>query len=221
MPPAPLLLLGLALSVPSSDGGASLLECARRAHAGGDAETVRRCLRGWATLRRQRKLPEGLKREAADATSWAAKRGMLRIYGSRLDGRVRIGVDDPAGIVDRLDVFVDGSGGRYRLLRAEQESAGRNEYVIPPAAHDQPIVVEAVLIDLVPEPVVLRRTTLVPHVDPVPDAPDPERAKARVGWKDEPAPAPVEESPILSWWWIAAGVVAAGFVGAAVWQETR
>lgn len=222
MPPASFLLLGLALSPPSSDGEAALLQCAQRAHVAGERDLVRRCLRGWATLRRHGGLPEGLEQEGAEAASWAAEQGMLRIYGSLLEGRVRIGVDDPARIVDRLDVWVQTeSGERHRLVRAQQESAGRNEYVLPKTVRDRDIVVEAIVTDLVPEPALLRRITLSRVEQAAPTPPDPEQAKARVGWKDEPTPPPVKETPVLSWWWIAAGVVAAGFVGAAVWQETR
>src|SRR5690606_7819515 len=122
----PAFLLGLALGAPPVEAETQLIEAARRAAARGDAPNVRRCLRGWASLRRQRDLPPGLEREAAEALSWAEDAGTLRIYGSRSGPRAKIGVEDPAGIVGRVDAWgqpVDGE--RYRLIRAESEAAGR------------------------------------------------------------------------------------------------
>src|SRR5687767_13175483 len=116
---SPALLLGLALSAPPAEAEARLVEIALRAKKAGDADRVQHALRGWASLRHHHAFPPDLETEAADATSWATSSGYLRIYGSRLPGRVRVGVDDPASLVGRLDVYIQRSPTeRARLTRA-------------------------------------------------------------------------------------------------------
>ena len=219
---SPALLLGLALSAPPAEAEARLVEVALRAKKKGDVARVQQALRGWATLRHHHAFPPGLETEGADATSWAASSGYLRIYGSRLPGRVRVGVDDPALLVGRLDVFIQRSPTeRARLTRAETEAAGRNEYVVPAAADDLEIVVEAVMLDFGPE-LILRRSILMPaSTAVVPEKPDPKRAAEKAGFKEPPVIPQVEPEPVFSWWWIAVGVAAAGLAGVAIYQEAK
>jgi hypothetical protein len=221
---SPALLLGLALSAPPAEAEARLVEVALRAKRAGDAALVRRALRGWASLKHHPALPAGIEAEAADATSWAMSSGYLRIYGSRLPGRVRVGVDDPALIVGRLDVFIQDPSGqseRARLTRAESEAAGRNEYLVPESASEREIVVEAVMTDFGDE-LVLRRSILAPASGTTaPERPDPKRAAEKLGFEEEIAPPPAEETPVFAWWWIAIGVAAAGLAGAAIYQEAK
>jgi hypothetical protein len=208
-----LLFLGLAPSAP--DAGAALIEAARSARAAGDFGRVDRALRGWATLGRDRPLPAGLEGEAAAAIAWASKAGLLRLYGSRLPGRARVGLDDPASLVARLDAFGIGrDGSRYRLTRAEGEVVGRYEFVVPPSASEHEIILEAVMIERGAE-IVVKRAVLLPDEIEAPKPPAPKIAPV------EPPPPSVEEDGAFAWWWIALGAVAAGLAGAAIWQETR
>jgi hypothetical protein len=219
---SPALLLGLALSAPPAEAEARLVELALRAKKAGDAARAQHALRGWASLRRHPSLPAGLETEAADASSWAQGTGYLRIYGSRLPGRVRVGVDDPALIVGRIDVFLQKpTGERARLTRAETEAAGRNEYLVPESAGELEIVVEALMTDFGPE-LVLRRSILAPASSAsVPAKPDPKKAAAQAGFEEVVVPPPPDETPIFAWWWIAIGVAAAGLAGVAIYQEAK
>jgi hypothetical protein len=219
---SPALLLGLALSAPPAEAEARLVEVALRAKRAGDAAAVRRALRGWASLRHHPSLAAGLEAEAADAASWAADAGYLRIYGSRLTDRVRNGVDDPALIVGRLDVFLQRpTGERARLTRAGSEALGRNEYLVPASARELEIVIEAVMTDFGPE-VILRRSILLPASGAaVPEQPDPKRAAEKAGVVQEVIAPPRQETPIFSWWWIAIGVAAAGLAGFAIYEDVK
>jgi hypothetical protein len=218
----PALWIGLALSAPPAEAEARFVEIALHAKKLGDAAATQKALRGWASLRRHQSLPVGVETEAADATSWAADAGQLRIYGSRLPGRVRVGVDDPALIVDRLDVFLaPPNRERSRLTRADTEAAGRNEYLVPETAVDMEIVVEAVHA-FGKDEVVLRRAILVPSgANVVPEQPDPKKMAVRAGFKEEKVVPPPEPEPAFAWWWIAIGAVAAGLAGVAIYQEAK
>ncbi len=210
----PALWIGLALSAPPAEAESRLVEVAVRAKRAGDAALTRKALRGWATLRRHPQLPAGLEPEAADATAWAAGAGQLRIYGSRLPDRVRVGVDDPAALVGRLDVSIAAAGGWARLTRARVEAAGRNEYTLP--VGDREILIEAVMTDYGPE-VVLRRSILAPPSRALPPPkPAPKTAAA------PPALVPgAPTAPAAPWWWIALGVACAGLAGVAIYQEAK
>ena len=220
---AGILWLGLTVGAPTPEAESALIKLAQAAAQAGAEDQLRKILRGWATLRRQRSLPPGMEAAAAEASAWAETAGLLRVYGSRLPGLVRIGVDDPAEIVGRLDVWViDKDGRRSRLVRSETGAPGRNEYRIPKGGADRQVVVEAVMTELSPEDIVVWRTVLPGNSAPVPGSPDPKQAASRLGFKEpSPGPAVRPPEPAVRWWWVAVSVVAAGFVGAAIWQETR
>lgn len=210
------LLAGLGLARGSGeDPSAALWAAAKVAQARGDAAAVTRLARAWATSQPDGAAPEGLEAAAEEARAFAATQGRLRVYASRVSPtRLRVGLDDPAAVVDHVDVFGESAeGARARLTREESESAGRQEYRVPPGV--RLAVVEAVML-VGSEPVVLASvSTSMAEAAPLPAAPAPKAPP--VVAQEEAAP---EASPV-PWWWVAVGVVAAGLAGAAIWQETR
>lgn len=140
------------------------------------------------------------------------------MYASRVSsGRIRIGVEDPAQIVERLEVFTRHRGERALLTRAGSEAAGRNEYLQGPGPA-RTIWVEA-LMRVGADVVIVRTIELLADQAALPGAPvlqDIEKSTA-----PSPKLADSDSNPAVPWWWIVAVGVAAGAVGASVWQESR
>lgn len=197
-----------------------LLEAARAADAQGDSAKRDRCLLGWASLQPRAQPPKGLEAPAARALAEIQARGGLDVYTSRLTDRVRIGVHDPAQLVDRVDAYAEVDGRRVRLARREGEAQDRRDYHLP--APDHPLIIELYSTQFGAE-LLLRQAIIAAAAPPLPGPPDPTRAAQRIEPQAtlEPNPTPAAPDEPLSWWWIAGGVVAAGLAGAAIWQETR
>jgi hypothetical protein len=198
-----------------------VLLAAARAACPADAAKCRDALRTWATLAARTALPAGLETEAADAVAFAKDAGALRLFASRVGDRVRVGVSDPVGAVDRIDVWIGTRDGFVRLGRLEDGAQGRHEYTL---AADDP---RELLIDAVStrwgEDLRLARTVLSPADAAVPSAPDPEKLTKNVNANTIPVVAEkprIVEEP-LPWWIIAGGIVAVALVGAGVVQELR
>lgn len=195
----------------------ALLRCARQAQAKQDQTSVRFCLRGWASLQPSGPLPEGLEREAQEAKDWTRTAGTFAVFGSRLPGRVKVGVKDPAKITGRVEVYAKLEGQRVRLRQLLGGGPGRLEYQLPEKDLQAEIIIEA----WTAQDALIRRSVLAGSGAPaVPKAPDVKAIEAKLKPK-EAAVLKQREEPAVAWWWIAAGAVAAGLVGAAVWQETR
>lgn len=197
------------------DVEAALLKAAIEAQ---DPEDRTRALRARATLRlRGAPVPAELAAAATAAEGWAVSQPPLRIFASRVgEGRVRVGVEDPARAVDRLEVLTIGPEGAARLTRAESEAAGRNEYLVPPGSGAR-LEVRAVM-RIGARTIVLRRLELEASAPGLPQAP-----KARAAPRaltSAPSTKPPEAHPVR-WWWVVAAGIAVTLVGAAVWQETR
>lgn len=204
---------------------AFLLETAEDALARDDTTIARRALSTWASLSTRDALPASarLGTLAADAIARAKADGVLRVYGSRTESRVRVGLADPANVVDRVDVWLElEDGGVVRLSRLEDGADDRYEYLVDPR-DTRRIFVDAISTRF-GAPLRLVRATLAPSEGAgVPSAPDPERLHENVMRNAPPAAPParvLSDSPI-PWWVIVGGVVAAGLAGAAVYQESR
>lgn len=220
-------LLAVAVAVPDAPkaegerADEALIRAARAACPAGETDRCRAALRAWATLASRTALPAGLEREAADAVAFAKNAGELRLFASRVGDRIRVGVSDPAGAVDRIDVWIGTQKGFVRLGMLEGGAQGRYEYTL--AANDpRECLIDAVSTKFGGD-VRLARTVLRPSEVVVPTAPNPEKLTENVrkgALVTEPPKPRVVEDP-LPWWVIAGGVVAAALVGAGVVQELR
>jgi hypothetical protein len=193
-----------------------LLARAHEAAAKGDRGALTELLRGWATLGPRGGLPVGLEKEAAEALAWADGVGRFRLFASRLEDRVRVGVYDPAALAARIDAFAVVNGETLRITRAADEVSDRLEFRID--AVDAPVIVEAVMTRFGTD-VVLARAELAPNQQAaLPPAPDKNAFQRRKHKTEDVSVEPDQPTP---WWLIAAGAAAALLAGAAVWQETR
>ncbi len=216
----PIIVAILLTGAPAPSASGPLLQALDRPQTPPGAAESTRILRTWATLGAHGVVPQAHREGAQQAKAWAETVGPLRVFASRVSPtRVRVGVDDPAHGVDRLDVYAVGSAGQLaQMTRAESEAAGRNEYVMPPGPA-RAVRVQAVML-VAGQRIVLKTVDLEAASAGLPSAP-----------KAAPAPptpavlapvAPTEaHSADIPWWWIAAASVAAVLVGTAVWQETR
>lgn len=203
-----------------ADPVAVLLREAEVAAAQGDEARRDRCLLGWASLQPRSRPPTGpLEAAAARALAQIQGQGGLDVYTSRLADRLRLGVHDPAGLVDRVDAYAEVEGRRVRLTRVEGGALDRRDYRLPEARH--PLVIELWSTQFGPE-LLLRQTFIAAGAPTLPGPPDPKRSAQVIAPQPERVqPAAEEPSPLLSWWWVAGGILAAGLAGAAIWQETR
>lgn len=207
------------LAVPA-DPATVLLREAEAAAARGDEARRDRCLLGWASLQPGARPPQGtLEAPAARALAQIQSQGGLDVYTSRLADRLRLGVHDPAGLVDRVDAYAEVEGRRVRLSRLEGGVLDRRDYRLPEPRH--PLLIELWSTQFGAE-LLLRQTVIAAGAPMLPGPPDPKRAARVIDPDPEVVPevAP-EPTPLLSWWWVAGGVLAAGLAGAAIWQETR
>lgn len=213
-----LTVLALGLLAVAADPGAALLEGAA---ASKNPAELERLLCGWASLGGS---PEALSRlsvEAQRALSWGLEAGRFRLFASRQAGRLKLGLHDPAAMVTRLDVLAVVGEQSVALPRAESDEPGRLDYTIDPALPETTVIAVRAYARAPGGDILVRELRLEPHeVAPLPAAPDP-NAKAPVGRRRLDFAPPADASPVIPWWWIAVGAVAAGFVGAAIWQETR
>lgn len=194
-----------------------LLARAAEAAGKGDRGALTDALRGWATLGpKGGALPAGLEKEAAEALAWADRAGRFRLFASRLEDRVRVGLHDPASLSGRIDAYAVVNGETLRIARAADEAFDRLEFRID--AIEAPVIVEAVMTRFGTE-VILARAELAPPSSAQPPR-TPDRA-AFQGRARKPAEAAAAAEDVTPWWLIAAGVGAALLAGAAVWQETR
>jgi len=216
----PIIVAILLTGAPASSAPGPLLQALDRPQTPlGTAETTR-ILRTWATLGASGVVPQAHREGAEQAKAWAETVGPLRVFASRVSPtRVRVGVDDPAHGVDRLDVYAIGSGGQLaQMTRAESEAAGRNEYVMPPGPA-RAVRVQAVML-VGGQRIVLKTVDLEAASADLPSAPKAAPAPPTPAVAAPVAPTATHSADI-PWWWIAAASVAAVLVGTAVWQETR
>ncbi len=192
-----------------------LLSRAAAAKTAGDQETMTAALRGWASLGPRGALPPALEREAATALLWAEGEGRFRLFASRLEDRVRVGVQDPAELVDHIEAFALIDGETIRIARTENEASGRLEFRI--AQPGATVRVTAVMKRFGGEVIIARAELAPSEKAALPKVPDKSAFKRET--------AAIETAPVkddaLPWWWIAAGAAAACLAGAAIWQETR
>jgi hypothetical protein len=205
-------------------GPSALLEVARRAKAAGDVGMVDEAMRGWATIADTPQAPEDLAAEAARALAFSRDAGRLQLFATKLPDRLHLGVRDPAGIVQRVDVFLEKAGERTRLRRLEDEGVDRFEYALDPKLAEGGVVaIEAVATKLGGE-IVVKRIELLGSTEEgaIPIAPNLEVLEKNVAKRRWMEPArPNDEGAPIPWWIIAGGLVAAALAGAAIWQETR
>src|SRR5262245_23996159 len=123
----PLVFVACAIAAAPNAEDFLLARAAEAAHKG-DRGAVMAMLRGWATLGPIGSLPVGLEKEAAEALIWAEGAGRFRLFASRLEDRVRVGVHDPASILGRIDAFGVVGGERIQIARAESEATDRLEF---------------------------------------------------------------------------------------------
>jgi hypothetical protein len=211
-------VLAIGLLVAAADPGAALLEGASASKSSAERE---RLLRGWASLGGAPEAPPGLSADAQRALSWVLEAGRFRLFASRQGGRLKLGLHDPAAMVTRLDVLAVVGEQSLALPRAQSDEPGRLDYTIDPALPERTLILVQAYARAPGGDVLVRELRLEPHeVTPLPAAPDP-NAKAPIGRRHLEVAPPADASPVIPWWWIAVGAVAAGFVGAAIWQETR
>ncbi len=213
-------VIGLLITAPDSAADDRLLAAARTASVAQDFEAVDAHLFGWATLKARPAPPAGFPRRGSIAISQADQAGRLALFVSRVGPRLRVGLNDPARLVGRLEaVWVDAEGQETPLVVAEEPIGGRTEFRAPRTDIAGYAKVRAVM-TFGGAPIVLKEAVLQAQTEAVlpptaPVAPPPAPVV-------EATPQPAEAtSSGVPWWWIAAGVVAASLVGAAAWQETR
>ncbi len=221
---APLICCFFALAAgqnPSPKAADQLfLEAAQKAHEAKDTANTQRYLRAWATLSHQRDLPRGLEEPATAAVRFSKDKGLLQVFASRLPGLVRVGVHDPAGIVDHLEVFAEHvNGKKVTLVRVVTEESDRQAYRFEPQDPEQWTVVVEAYTRALGSRLRLRRATVLSAPEALPQVPDPKTMAEQI--QGPPAPPLPEVKPLLKWWWVAAGVVAAGLVGVAAWQQSE
>jgi hypothetical protein len=190
---------------------AQALAAARR----GDQAGATRALRAWATLEPREDAPAELAELAAEARRFASMHGPLRVSATRTSGRIRVGLQDPAAMVDRVEAWVaDGAGGAGRLARAEGEAPGRFEFLLEGARAGERTVTVAAFADALglAGPVAAVRLEAEAIDMPAP----PSRAAPTPGASRE---APESERGPVAWWVVALGVLAAGLAGVAVVRE--
>ncbi len=201
---------------PGDDGAApALLAQAMAATHRGDLAGARRALRAWASLEPSEEAPAELAELAAEARRFAATNGLLRVYATRTSGRIRVALQDPAALVDRVEAWVaEGAGGAGRLARAESEAPGRFEFLLERAAAGERAVTVAAFADGLglagPVAVVRLEAEAIDMPAPPSRAVEGPGALREAPW---PARAPV------AWWVVALGVLAAGLAGVAVARE--
>lgn len=224
-----LMLVALSCALAASPSAEDfLLARAAEAAGKGDRGALTDALRGWATLGPKRALPAGLEKEAAEALAWADRAGRFRLFASRLEDRVRVGLHDPAALSSRIDAYAVVNGETLRIARAADEAFDRLEFRVDAA--EAPVVVEAVMTRFGTELVLARAELAPPSTAQLPSAPTLRAPKTAAGVRcgehgrsPRPAGASCDQSEedVTPWWLIAAGVGAALLAGAAVWQETR
>lgn len=220
MPTLAWIALATALAGAPPDFESRLLDAARAAASEGDAAAAEALVFAWAGLVRAAAPPAEPLPGAELALARAWSEGPFRLFGSRLEDRVRVGLHDPARLVDRLDVFLETSAGP-RLMTLLPSPAGRLEYGVDgplPAEGDVRIVaLSARLGPLEPFREVVLPPPAALGLPPPPGAvPTSTLGAAGPALGVEPPPAEIE------WpWWLAGAAIAVGLVGAAVWQETR
>lgn len=213
-----LTVLAMGLLVAAADPGAALLEGAAATKSPAERE---RLLRGWASLGGAPEAPAALSADAQRALTWVLEAGRFRLFASRQGGRLKLGLHDPAAMVTRLEVLAVVGEQSLALPRAESDEPGRLDYTIDPALPERTVILVRAHARAPGADILLRELRLEPQeAAPLPTAPDP-NAKAPIGRRRLEAATPADASPVIPWWWIAVGAVAAGFVGAAIWQETR
>lgn len=206
----------------ADDPAGLFLAAAEAAQRQGDTARRDTYLRGWASLGARPPAPLALAEPAAVAVQWAAGAGAFRLFASRHADRVRIGMSDPAQLVTRLEATGRSADRATVLARADGEVPGRFEHVLDPALGADARVEIRAWADGVEPPVLVRRI-LVGGAEAGPAAPDPTSLRGvperlRSAPVDTAAAAPADRWP---WWWFAAGAVALGLAGAAVWQESQ
>ena len=228
MPLTHVIALGLALvgqgEGPAAAGfDAELLAAAQGAQVAGDRARAEALYRAWATLAPRPGLPPGGGELAARALDFADHRGHLRVFATRIPRGpaagelLRVGVQDPASVVERVEALVVVEDGRRaQLTRAESPREGRYEFRIEAGLGARTVVVHAYTGLLGAERLV--RTVEIPPpsglLPPPPAVPAPSVSAP-------PPTAEAEPGPAVPWWWVAGGVVAAVLVGAAIQQELR
>ncbi len=189
------------------------LALATAAEQRGDPAAVEHCLRVWAVSRASGEPPPSLLSAAQEAQRWAQGQGEIRIFASRLPDRLRIGYEDPTGLVDAVTVYGEApDGSRIGLTQLETGVADRLEYRNP---KDQKVVIFALSQRC--GGAALERAILAAGPALAPPSwtpPPPSQDKAE-------APTAVDNQPSLAWWWIVGGVVAAGLVGFAAYDELK
>ncbi len=208
------------LGAPDAPGPA-LLSAAARAQARGDVAARDRFLRGWASLGGQPAAPADLAAPADQARAWAATAGAFRLFASRHGDRVRIGLHDPAQLGARIEATGRTADRAMTLARADVEAPGRIEHVLDPALGADARVEIRAWCDAVEPPLLLRRF-VVGGAEAGPGAPDPTSLRgAPERLRAATAATAVTPESSWPWWWFAAGAVALGLAGAAVYQETQ
>ena len=205
----PLLVLALA----QPEAASRLIAAAQQAQASGDQVGASAALAGLASLG-VKSVPEDLRSALRDVESELGPDGRFRLFASRVDDRVRVGLSDPAGLVGRVDVFAVESSGRRRLYRSEHAPAGRREYYgDPPLAAGVPVIVEAWVLRFGP-PFSLKTIELKSAAAPA--APSAEAPAVLMLQTKEAV-----RSREIPWWVWAGCALAAGLTGLAVAQELR
>jgi hypothetical protein len=201
-----------------------LLETAREAKIRGDRAKVEWCLRGWASLGGGAPPPVTVSAEAALARAWAQGRPPFRVFGSRLADRIRVGLEDPAGLVGRVVVTIKEGDRELTLVPLEGSAPDRMEFGLDRPIHPETEVRIAALMTKLGGEALIREVVLLESKAALPMAPDlrEKLAASSSTALARRAPAPSEPSgPLLPWWWIGAGVLACALAGAAIWQERR
>jgi hypothetical protein len=204
----------------SSASASVLWKRAEKAEALGNAEQRDRALLAWLSL--------GLGAEALappfEALSdtllnRSRENGVLRIFASRMGDRIRVALNDPMHVIGRVQCFIKSKKGWRLLTRLESHAISRFEYgAVGPLQASDEFRIEAYL----PWPddgVLIRRFLLVPQGQ-VPPPNQPALYVAGTSTTADQLALKADEIQDL-WWAVALGLVAAGFSGAAVWQESR
>ena len=200
----------------------ALLEGAAVALSQDDPTGARVLLFGWATRAARSGPPPGLEALGREALVRAARVPRLRVFASRRADGLSVGVTDPARLVGHVEVYAELPEGRVRLPERPSFLPGRRRFAIPRDAG--PIIVQAIS-DRLGQPLVVAEARISAPVErpQVPSGPDPPVWGSDLLDSGPPGPEgiPPAAARDAPWWWWLAGAVAAGLLGAAVWQETR
>ncbi|MEM6859401.1 MAG: hypothetical protein AAF627_01515 [Myxococcota bacterium] len=127
--------------------------------------------------------------------------------------RLLVQVDDPSGLLNRVEVVHEAQGGPAQALAVVPIRDGRRSVALPLGWPTEGRLFVELGSELVPGGALWRRQVAPPSLPP----------RVQVAPTLPSVPPPPEQISVgpPPWTWVLAGALTVGLVGAAVWQETR